>query len=158
MAQILYRTAGSRDLAAIARLRAMEWGDQEYWERRVADYLSGEQNPRQAQTPRVVIVAETSNELIGFIAGHLTERFSCDGELEWINVLPEYRGKGVSSNLLNHLWVWFHDNKALKICVDVEPENLVARKFYGKHGAIELNPHWMIWHNISQRAVSEPAR
>jgi len=92
-----------------------------------------------------VIVAEVTDEVIGFIAGHLTQRFACNGELEWINVFPEYRGKDVSSKLLTHLWKCFAAEKATKVCVNMEPQNSGARKFYAKHGAIELNSHWMVY-------------
>jgi hypothetical protein len=34
------------------------------------------------------------------------------------------------------------------VCVDVEPENRVARAFYSRHGAVPLNPHWLVWDDI----------
>lgn len=148
-----YRSAQDKDAQAIAALRALEWGQQEYWERRVSGYLSGIHNPQKALQPRTAIVAEIDDSIIGFIAGHLTERYGCDGELEWINVLFEYRGQGVSAELLNRLWKWFLERKAFKICVNVDLENAAGRKFYAKHGAIEMNPHWMVWQDIRWRML-----
>jgi hypothetical protein len=39
--------------------------------------------------PRVSYVAFEQGLIVGFIAGHLTRRYGCDGELEWINVSPQ---------------------------------------------------------------------
>lgn len=85
--------------------------------------------------------------IIGFIAGHLTERFNCNGELEWINVIPAYRRSGIAFELLCLLASWFIEQKALKICVDVGSD--AARQFYTKHGAENLNEHWLVWKDIS---------
>src|SRR5882672_11537802 len=92
-----YRTAETRDIPALATLRSSEWGEQPYWETRIAGYMSGEHNPQHALAPRTVIVAEIGGTIVGFIAGHLTRRYDCDGELEWINVLPGHRGQGISA-------------------------------------------------------------
>ncbi|MGB6077420.1 MAG: GNAT family N-acetyltransferase, partial [Candidatus Acidiferrales bacterium] len=101
-----------------------------------------------ALKPRVGYVAYEGDTLVGFIAGHLTRRHSCDGELEWINVIPERRGGGIASELLRLLAGWFVAQKASRICVDVEPTNTAARRFYARHGAEELNPHWLVWKDI----------
>lgn len=68
--------------------------------------------------------------MVGLVAGHLTRRHACDGELEWINVIPERRGGGIASALLRKLAAWFAEQKASRICVDVEPSNFAARRFY----------------------------
>lgn len=36
--------------------------------------------------------------------------------------------------------------KAHRICVDVGDDE--ARPFYRRHGAVELNRHWMVWNDI----------
>lgn len=87
---------------------------------------------------------------MGLIAGHLTRRFGCDGELEWVSVQPRYRGKAIASELLRQLAEWFAKLGALRVCVDVEPSNEAARRFYRSHGAEDLKPHWMIWKDIGQ--------
>src|SRR5690349_12976882 len=123
----LYREATEPDIPAIARIRAAEWGGEEYWKQRIAGYLNGELHPQQALRPRVIYLALESDEVVGFIAGHLTRRFGCDGELEWINVIPSRRGSGIASKLLRYLWAWFTRQKAARICVDVDPGNITAR-------------------------------
>ena len=83
---------------------------------------------------------------MGLIAGHLTRRFGCAGEIEWIDVVPELRRKGIASHLIHLLAEWFVQQGALRICVD--PGNSEARAFYSKLAAQPLNAHWMFWPDI----------
>ena len=138
----------------MAQLRSEHWGNAPDWERTVAAYLSGEHHPRHALLPRVAIVAEDGDEIVGFIAGHLTRRHHCDGELQWINVAATERGHEVGSALLRHLAEWFVENDARRVCVDVQPRNTRARAFYTRHGAEPLNDHWMVWPDIEMVARS----
>jgi GNAT superfamily N-acetyltransferase len=92
-------------------------------------------------------LAETNGTPIGYAAGHLTQRFDCDGELQWIYVARQHRRSHVGSELLRHVAEWFVDQGALRICVDVGDES--ARPFYGRLGAVDLNKHWMVWSDIS---------
>jgi GNAT superfamily N-acetyltransferase len=143
-----YREADKRDVRHMAQLRAASWGTEDYWESRIAQYMDGTNNPRQALAPRVLYVAVDDESLTGLIAGHLTQRHGCQGELEWIDVVRTHRGTGVASGLLRQLATWFVGQGALKVCVDVEPENARARRFYTRHGARPLNPHWMVWDDV----------
>ena len=132
----------------MASIRAAYAGTPEYWISRISGYLDGKSHPEQSLASRVAYVAVEGNSIVGFIAGHLTRRFACDGELEWIDVLAERRGRGIAQELLRHLAAWFVLQNAFKICVDVQPTNTVARKFYMRAGAVALNPHWLVWHDI----------
>jgi ribosomal protein S18 acetylase RimI-like enzyme len=132
----------------MARIRAADWGIEELWRVRISRYLNYEHHPRQALAPRAIYVAVDDNVVVGFIAGHLTRRHGCEGELQWINVIPERRGSGVAAELLRQLAAWFVAQNASRICVDVEPENTGARRFYLRHGAQDLNPSWLIWNDI----------
>jgi GNAT superfamily N-acetyltransferase len=149
MTPVQYRLAEKSDIPAMARIRAAEWETEEYWTVSISRYLSCEQHPQQALMPRTSYVALEGDSLVGFIAGHLTRRYSCDGELEWINVIPERRGTAIASELLRHLAAWFSQQNAKRICVDVEPANTTARRFYMRHGARDLNKHWLVWDDIA---------
>lgn len=144
-----YREAREDDIPGMASIRAAEWGTQQYWMERIPSYLLGESDPQHARKTRVGYVACDNGVVVGFITGHLTRRHGCNGELQWINVAHAYRGREVASELLRRLAQWFVEQKSLKVCVDVEPTNLLARKFYLKHGAVDLNPHWLVWNDIS---------
>jgi GNAT superfamily N-acetyltransferase len=150
-----YRNANDSDIAAMAKLRAASWGDKEYWTARIRGYMECEIYPQKALKPRVSYVAVEKKKVVGLIAGHLTRRYECDGELEWIDVVAARRGSGIATGLLERLAKWFVEKKALKVCVDVQPANTAARRFYARHGAEDLNPHWMIWKDI-RKALANP--
>lgn len=153
MPSILYRTAEEPDFPGMVRLRALKRGNEDYWSYRISRYFEGSYNPQQALGTRVAFVAVEGDSVVGFIAGHLTSRYSCDGEVQWIHVAPERRRSGVASELLRMLAKWFVEQNALKVCVDVDPSNTAGLKFYQRHGAVELVPHWMYWNDI--RTVAE---
>lgn len=54
----------------------------------------------------------------------------------------EHRGSGVASGLIRLLATWFATQKASRICVNVDPTNTTARRFYKRQGADVLNEHW----------------
>jgi GNAT superfamily N-acetyltransferase len=143
--EILIRPAELRDVPVMAAIRAREWGTDSYWIDRIGGYLKGEHFPQHALLPRAAWVAVEGVTIEGFVAGHLTRRFGCDGELEWINVVPERRGKGIADRLMAVMLDWFTQQGATQICVNVEPANEVARRLYTKHGAVPMSSHWMIW-------------
>jgi len=146
--EVLYRPATLLDVSAMAQLRSEHWGNAPDWDYRLAAYLSGEHNPRHALPQRVIIVAEQDTEIIGFIAGHLTRRHHCDGELQWINVSAAQRRLGIATEMLRELAGWFASYNAHRICVDAQPRNTEARAFYARHGAQSLNDHWMVFPHI----------
>jgi GNAT superfamily N-acetyltransferase len=154
MHRVRYRTARQADVPAMARLRAANLPSEEAWKLRIASYLAKEHHPRQALRPRISYVALAGNALVGYIAGHLTRRYQCDGELQWINVIPKQRGTGVAAELLRRLAKWYVRQKARRVCVDVDPANTPARRFYAKHGAQTLSARWLVWPDIKAALTS----
>jgi GNAT superfamily N-acetyltransferase len=146
---VRYRLAVQSDIPTMARIRTLSWGTEDYWRTRIAAYMACELHPQHALLPRVNYVALEGDAVVGLIAGHLTTRHACDGELEWIDVVPEKRGSGVASELFRRLAAWLVEQKARRICVDVDPANSTARRFYARNGADELKPHWMVWNDVS---------
>lgn len=152
MAPVTIRAATPADVPEMGRIRDLgAWAGGASAER-MALYLAGRHHPRHAREPRVVFVAEEGASLVGYVAGHLTTRFGCDGELQWLFVLPEHRGGEAAPRLLRELAAWFVLHGARKVCVNVEPENLRARRFYQRHGARVLDEHWLVWPDISSAA------
>lgn len=144
------RQATASDIPALAAIRAQSWGTEEYWVNRISGYLQSTKNPKDARKNRRIFAAIEQNEIVGLVAGHLTERFGCQGELQWINVLDEYQGKQIATKLLKHMAGWFLEQKALHICVNVEPDNIKGIHFYQKNGAVRMDDHWMVWKDISK--------
>jgi ribosomal protein S18 acetylase RimI-like enzyme len=147
------RLAGEHDIAGMAALRAQTWGTAPYWAARVAGYLNGEHSPQQALAERVAFVALDEDAVVGLVAGHRTKRFGCDGELEWIDVAKECRGQGIADGLMVTMMAWFGEHGALRVCVNVAPENAVAQRFYARHGAVPLHEYWMVWNDIRLRPL-----
>lgn len=109
-------------------------------------YLQGEHHPQQALSPRVA-----------YVAGHLTRRHDCDGEVQYLFVAPEHRGRGIASELLRVLADWFVAQDASRICVNVAPDHVPARALYAHLGAVELSKCWLVWSDIkSIRATLDP--
>jgi ribosomal protein S18 acetylase RimI-like enzyme len=148
MVEVRYRRARRSDIPAMAEIRAADWGTEDYWQHRILQYLTHELYPREALRPRVSFVCVERKRIVGLIAGHLTRRFGCDGELEWISIRSQYRGRGIASELFRHLAEWFVAHDARRVCVDVEPSNQIARRFYARRGAENLKSHWMVWKDI----------
>jgi ribosomal protein S18 acetylase RimI-like enzyme len=143
--EILIRPAELRDVPGMANLRARGSQDEAFWIDRIGRYLQGEYHPQQALPPRAAWVAIEQDRVIGFVAGHCTQRFNFEAELQWIDVLSEARGRGIADRLLDAMLQWFRDQSAARICVNVAPENEPARRLYAKHGAVVMNAHWMLW-------------
>jgi ribosomal protein S18 acetylase RimI-like enzyme len=140
-----YRKAELSDIPTLSRLR----GDGEAGgasEDRMARYLAGTHHPQEALQAREMWLVSVDGSAIGYVAGHLTRRFECDGELQWIYVAPEARGTPVAGELLRIMARWFVAQGAKRICVDVGDER--ARRFYRRHGAVEISQHWMTWDDI----------
>jgi GNAT superfamily N-acetyltransferase len=142
---ILVEPAEDHHVITMAQIRARRWETEAFWIDRIGRYLKGEHYPQHALAARAAFVATDDEKIVGFVAGHRTRRHGCDGELEWIDVAEEQRRQGIAGKLIVKIADWFVEHKAVRICVDVDPANAVARALYAKHGAQELNPHWMVW-------------
>ncbi len=116
---------------------------------RMVQYLSGSHHPQHALAPRVAFVAVANADVVGYVAGHLTTRYQCDGELQYLYVAPSYRRGGVATDLVRQLASWFRGQAARKVCVDVNPDSQSARPFYASLGARPLNAYWMVWDDIT---------
>jgi len=85
------RPAESRDVIVMAAVRARDCETQEYWEPRIGRYLSEQQSPKEALSDRAGFVAVNGDTIVGFVSGHRTRRYGCDGELQWVDVIAERR-------------------------------------------------------------------
>jgi ribosomal protein S18 acetylase RimI-like enzyme len=143
------RPAEPTDVPAMAELRAQTKGTHAFWTNRVDQYLRGEYSPQKALEPRSAFVATDEWKIVGFVAGHRTRRFDCDGEVQWIDVDQQQRGRGIGYKLMAQIGAWFVLQNAKRICVNVDKNNLPARKLYEKCGARPLNDAWMVWDHSS---------
>jgi GNAT superfamily N-acetyltransferase len=142
---MLIRPVEDRDIVSMAAIRARQWESEAFWELRIAGYLRGEHSPQHALPFRAAFVAVEGGAVVGMVSGHRTRRYGCDGELQWIDVIEGFRRRGVAGKLLTTIAGWFVEQSALRICVNVDPNNATARRLYSKYGARPLNEHWMVW-------------
>jgi GNAT superfamily N-acetyltransferase len=149
MTGIRYREATASDIEEMAQIRTDGGWTGGASAERMGRYLAGTHHPQQARAARRAYVAEDSGRMVGFVAGHLTARLECDGEVQWLYVIPARRGGEIATGLLARMAAWFLDQHARRICVNVEPENRVARRFYQRRGARALNQHWLVWDDVT---------
>jgi GNAT superfamily N-acetyltransferase len=142
-----YREATVADVPAMGQSRLTD-PDAGPADHRMAAYLRGTHLPQRAPAPRVVFVAMQGDAVVGYIAGHLTRRYDCEGELQYLYVPPQHRRTGIATALLRLLACWFTRHEAFKVCVDVDIESPGALPFYTRHGAAKLNKHWLVWSDI----------
>ena len=89
---------------------------------------------------------------MGFAAYHHTTRHDTDAELQSIYVLKEAQGQGVGTRLLQVIANRLHAEGSRTMCVGYAPDN-PYRRFYFKHGAVAINPHWAMWPDVSLLAT-----
>jgi hypothetical protein len=65
----------------VKQFGAEQWGvgTEYFWAERISGYIRGDVNPQQSLATRIIYVAIKDEEVVGFIAGHLTRRIACDG-------------------------------------------------------------------------------
>jgi GNAT superfamily N-acetyltransferase len=132
-----YREVTATDVPEMARCRLLDPAADPADERMVANF-DGRHHPQQALAPRVGYVAVGPPGMVGYIAGHLSRRFNCDGELQYLFVSWTYRRQGVARDLVAHLAAWFARHRASYVCVNVNSQSPAARPFYLSLGATDL--------------------
>ena len=147
---VTFRAAQRSDIPRMFSIWSIESGEGGTSLERMSGYFDGLHNPQRALRPRVIFLAEEDDSLLGYIAGHLTQRFDCDGELEWLYVIPTRRRSGIASGLMPILVEWFQQQNAARVCVNVAAENTPAVHFYAEHGASPMKPGWMLWEDITK--------
>jgi GNAT superfamily N-acetyltransferase len=78
-----------------------------------------------------VLVAVADGEIVGTVSG------VCDGvvaHLRGMAVLPEWRGKGVASQLLSSIESWARSRKCSRITLDTTVPLRAAISFYERNG------------------------
>jgi ribosomal protein S18 acetylase RimI-like enzyme len=145
---VVFRVATDADVSGMAayRLRDPEASPADP---RMAAYFKGQHYPQGALMPRTGFVALADGVMVGYIAGHLTTRHGCAGEVQYLFVAPEFRRRGIATGLLRLMARCFKENAAARVCVDTGSP--AARRFYRSLGASPLSRHryyWYVWEDI----------
>jgi ribosomal protein S18 acetylase RimI-like enzyme len=114
-------------------------------------YFEFRHHPQRALPTRVGFLAMDGDTVIGYVAGHLTTRHNCGGEIQYLFVAPAYRRRGVARDLVHLMADWFHSYAAVRVCVSTDIESPSALAFYEHMGAAPLFPGkkgWWVWERI----------
>jgi len=118
--------------------------DFKFWHDRWLRYLRDGSSAQKSRGDGFAILAEDGGDLIGFAGYHHTLRWGCDAELESLYVRLPWQRKGVGLTLLRDVMRRLRAEGSRSLCVGFSPENPYKR-FYFKHGAVAINPHWAFW-------------
>ena len=142
-----FRVATSADVAAMAQCRLSDAAAGAA-DSRMAAYFDGRHHPQQALPPRVGYAAFVADSIIGYIAGHLTTRHGCAGEVQYLFVAPAYRRRGIATALIRLLAGWCREQGAAKVCVSLDDDSPAAQPFYASLGAVPIKRLWYVWEDI----------
>jgi GNAT superfamily N-acetyltransferase len=137
----------------MARCRAAD-ADAGPADERMARYFDGQHHPQQALAPRTGFLARSGDEVVGYIAGHATTRYDCEGEVQYLYVAPGARRRGIATQLLQLLAGWFDQRGIRRVCVNANLESPGAVPFYVAAHALPLNRYWYVWDDL--RTVLSP--
>ena len=111
-------------------------------------YLCEGSRAQMATGDSFTFIAEVEGQPVGFAAYHHTRRHNTHAELQSIYVRKEAQGCGVGTQLLRMIAVRLIEEGSATMCVGYDPRN-PYRRFYLKHGAVEINPYWSFWPDVS---------
>jgi len=146
---VIVRIATAADVPALTGIREHD-AEAGPADSRMAPYLRGRHHPHLALPQRAAYLAECRGGVAGYIAGHLTRRYNCEGEVQYLYVAPSWRRSGVGTVLLQRLAAWFLEHGAIRVCVNVNTESPGADPFYIRHGALHLQPYWRVWPDVRE--------
>jgi ribosomal protein S18 acetylase RimI-like enzyme len=128
--------------------------DDESWRERRALYerLFADHDP-------VLLLASDGDRLVGYglayavpaADGWLADTWATGrrvGEIESLGVLPEYRGRGIGSELLRQLHDDLRDQGVVDLVLGVVPGNTDAIRLYERHG---YRPTWLYLSRLEGR-------
>ena len=86
---------------------------------------------------RPFFVATADGDVVAFAQSYLASRRETVGEIDWIHVSPEYRGRGIGSRLLERVEAELRDRGATRIEGRVLLANETGTAFYEREGYTE---------------------
>jgi ribosomal protein S18 acetylase RimI-like enzyme len=82
----------------------------------------------------VIVVAVDDGEVVGFGQSYVLDRRERVGEIDWVHVHPDHRGRGVGTRLLGRVEAALRDHDVARIEGRVLAENAPGGTFYADHG------------------------
>jgi len=85
----------------------------------------------------MLLLAVDGDEMLGFSKGVVVGRREPVGEIHWLHVAPDHRGRGVGARLLDHVESALGDAGAERFAGFVLDVNEAGAAFYERHGYTE---------------------
>ncbi len=85
-------------------------------------YFNGS-SPQTSKPERIVLKAEVDEKIVGYIAGHLTNRYEKDAEIQSFYVLKSYQRQGIGRQLFLKFVEWMQLQHAQSLCVGIAEDN-----------------------------------
>jgi ribosomal protein S18 acetylase RimI-like enzyme len=82
----------------------------------------------------VVVVAVEDGDVVGFAQSYVVTRRDRVGEIDWVHVHPEHRGRGIGTRLLQHVESVLRERDVARVEGRVLAENEAGVDFYEEHG------------------------
>lgn len=82
----------------------------------------------------ILIVASDGGNIVAFAESYVNEGEVSVGEIDWLHVLPEYRGEGLGTQLLQEVERRLREEGVERIQGRVLTENESGMTFYEEHG------------------------
>ncbi|RDI71074.1 GNAT family N-acetyltransferase [Halopelagius longus] len=87
----------------------------------------------------VLVVGEDDGDVVAFAESYVSEGEVSVGEIDWLHVLPDYRGEGHGTRLLREVEQRLVDEGVARIQGRVLTENEAGTTFYEDHGFSEAH-------------------
>jgi GNAT superfamily N-acetyltransferase len=126
--------------------------DVPFWTDRWRSYLVEGSRAQLSCGDGFVVFAEIGSSPLGFAAYHHTTRHGTDAELQSIYILKDAQGRGLGTALLRVVSGRLYADGSRSMCVGYDYRNPYQR-FYLKHGAVAINPHWAVWRDLGALAA-----
>ncbi|UIP00247.1 GNAT family N-acetyltransferase [Halobaculum sp. CBA1158] len=101
-------------------------------------YDAGEVTETLTDDDAVFVVAVDDGDVVGFVQSYLVERREPVGELDWLHVHPDHRGKGIGDDLLRRAETELLERGAERIEGRVLAANEAGAEFYEGEGFSEV--------------------
>jgi ribosomal protein S18 acetylase RimI-like enzyme len=110
--------------------------------------------------PEFCIVAESDEQIVGFLLGTTIEKSHSAwkyGHLVWLGIEPEFQRQGVAVKLFKHFQELMLDSGVRMLLTDTEADNLPALHFFRKMGFGHPQQHIYLTLNLTgqKRQVRE---
>lgn len=127
MSVVIVRRASLKDLDELYAIEVQCFGNDAFSKREIGQSM---------KSPDFInLMAVSGEKAVGFIIGRIEPfKNKSEGHIHTIDVKPEYRRKGIGSDLLEAVERFFVQNAVDSCHLEVKVDNMPARRLYTRRG------------------------